>query len=872
MATLTGVSISSSYTSLLKLDGNTDSTAAGNGSNAIQVKTGDNDATPLFLNTDRLGIGVQPTKTLTVQGASGQIANITNGTNNLVMYVDNSNVQIANNTDLSGAEKINMSVANQAIEFYQNGSEKMRLDSTGLGIGTATVDTNLHVYENAGSDTEIKVENIHSGGSAIFRAVSHTGRFAQILFGDTADESRSRIAYDNTNDRLLFRTNGVSDNALVIDSSQNVSIGATNKLFFDGGNNTYISETSGDILKVFVNDAICGTFRDSGFAIEPTSKLWFDGAGDTYIHEQSANKLDFFVGNGTRFVLDANSRISLSNNDAGGTGGQNSTSSNTIIGYKAGNAVASGTINNTFIGHNAGLSANDAVANVVVGTNSADALTTGDHNVALGYFALSASTDVDSAIAIGSGAMESGNVTSDADGSIAIGRNSLLALTSGARNVAIGFESGKAMTTASKNAIVGYQAGLAIINAGENAILGDGAGASITDHGRNVFVGHNAGANQEGETNVFIGKDAGLGSSGSDNDGTVAVGFNSLQALTTGAGNVAVGYQSLDEITTGANNTVVGYGAMGNADNDESHNVCVGNLAGDDLDGGDQNVVIGSLADAKATGQNQTVIGYNAQAGSLADNSVTLGNADVTDVYMAQDSGATIHASNGVFIDDTPFITVRDSSSYSAGTGGGVAFQGNDSDGNLKQFSSIQGYSIGSNNGGLAIFTRDGGSNNLAVIVDNNRALKPGVNDAYDIGTSSLRWDDIFATNGTIDTSDERRKENIKDTSLGLDFVNKLKPKEYKWKDYDYEHIDNQDGEEPKSITKTRTFKRKHQGLLAQDVEKTLKDIGLTNDDFAGIVYDKESDIYGLRYSQLIAPLIKAVQELSAKVTELENK
>ena len=60
MATLTGVSISSSYTSLLKLDGNTDSTAAGNGSNAIQVKTGDNEATPLFLNTDRLGIGGQP--------------------------------------------------------------------------------------------------------------------------------------------------------------------------------------------------------------------------------------------------------------------------------------------------------------------------------------------------------------------------------------------------------------------------------------------------------------------------------------------------------------------------------------------------------------------------------------------------------------------------------------------------------------------------------------------------------------------------------------------------------------------------------------------------------------------------------------------
>ena len=61
MATLAGNSIASSYTSLLKLDGNTDSTVAGNNSNAIQVKTGDDDATPLYLNTDRLGIGGQPT-------------------------------------------------------------------------------------------------------------------------------------------------------------------------------------------------------------------------------------------------------------------------------------------------------------------------------------------------------------------------------------------------------------------------------------------------------------------------------------------------------------------------------------------------------------------------------------------------------------------------------------------------------------------------------------------------------------------------------------------------------------------------------------------------------------------------------------------
>ena len=58
MATLTGKTIASTYTSLLKLEGNSGSTVAGASGDAVQVKTGDNEATPLYLNTDRVGIGV----------------------------------------------------------------------------------------------------------------------------------------------------------------------------------------------------------------------------------------------------------------------------------------------------------------------------------------------------------------------------------------------------------------------------------------------------------------------------------------------------------------------------------------------------------------------------------------------------------------------------------------------------------------------------------------------------------------------------------------------------------------------------------------------------------------------------------------------
>jgi len=72
--------------------------------------------------------------------------------------------------------------------------------------------------------------------------------------------------------------------------------------------------------------------------------------------------------------------------------------------------------------------------------------------------------------------------------------------------------------------------------------------------------------------------------------------------------------------------------------------------------------------------------------------------------------------------------------------------------------------------------------------------------------------------------------------------------------------------------TKVKTFTRTHFGLIAQEVEQVLRDSSLTNNDFAGLIYDEDADRYGMRYHELISPLIKAVQELSKKVTDLENK
>jgi len=92
-----------------------------------------------------------------------------------------------------------------------------------------------------------------------------------------------------------------------------------------------------------------------------------------------------------------------------------------------------------------------------------------------------------------------------------------------------------------------------------------------------------------------------------DADNNTCIGYQSGVAITEGNQNTLVGASGGDAITTGDGNTLMGYGTIaGNVD-----------------------------------AQNRTAIGHTATG--QADNSVTLGNASVDAVYMAQDSGATVY-------------------------------------------------------------------------------------------------------------------------------------------------------------------------------------------------------------------------------------
>jgi hypothetical protein len=118
------------------------------------------------------------------------------------------------------------------------------------------------------------------------------------------------------------------------------------------------------------------------------------------------------------------------------------------------------------------------------------------------------------------------------------------------------------------------------------------------------------------------------------------------------------------------------------------------------------------------------------------------------------------------------------------------------------------------------------------------------------MGESTRRWTTVFAVTGTINTSDARLKTKVNDLNLGLDFIKALKPVSYQWTD------GSQSGT--------------YAGLIAQDVQKTITSFGVN--DFAGLFTDGEDGIMGLRYTEFIAPVIKAIQQLSDKIDSLEGK
>lgn len=139
-----------------------------------------------------------------------------------------------------------------------------------------------------------------------------------------------------------------------------------------------------------------------------------------------------------------------------------------------------------------------------------------------------------------------------------------------------------------------------------------------------------------------------------------------------------------------------------------------------------------------------------------------------------------------------------------------------------------------------------GNVNNPRLTLDENGALYPAGDNvaAQTLGRSGNRWSAVWAGNGTIQTSDIRRKENITPLQYGLNDILKLDPISYSWKD-------------------DKTHKTKL-GLSAQQLQSVLPEVVVEGTD--------EDKILGVYYSDIIPVLINAIKEQQVQIEDLKTK
>ena len=113
----------------------------------------------------------------------------------------------------------------------------------------------------------------------------------------------------------------------------------------------------------------------------------------------------------------------------------------------------------------------------------------------------------------------------------------------------------------------------------------------------------------------------------------------------------------------------------------------------------------------------------------------------------------------------------------------------------------------------------------------------------FSLGRSDKIFYELYLDQNPIVTSDARKKKNIQECDLGLNFIDKLRPVKY---------------------TMTNDISNFNYGLISQDVRDVLLDINMKPDEFSGYVHERinNEDFYALKYSDFISPLIKANQEL----------
>ena len=160
-----------------------------------------------------------------------------------------------------------------------------------------------------------------------------------------------------------------------------------------------------------------------------------------------------------------------------------------------------------------------------------------------------------------------------------------------------------------------------------------------------------------------------------------------------------------------------------------------------------------------------------------------------------------------------------------------------------------------------------GSLNNYSCIGFNSGGVV-NVSNRIEVGNTSVTY--IGGQVGFASFSDGRIKENVKENVPGMNFINKLRPVTYHF------NIHKQNEMVYKGRKEEGDWKEKYDiekitmtGFIAQEVEQAAKS---ENYDFSGVVVpENKSELYSLRYSEFVVPIVKGMQEMDVTMSAIRT-
>ena len=342
-------------------------------------------------------------------------------------------------------------------------------------------------------------------------------------------------------------------------------------------------------------------------------------------------------------------------------------------------------------------------------------------------------------------------------------------------------------------------------------------------YGGNTFVGLNSG-------NFTMGGSLGQGSY------NTGMGLYTLNSLTNGYGNSAFGLYALYGNTSGNQNTADGasslaFNSLGSYNTAAGANSLYNNSSGFGNSAFGHSALLGN-----STGNNNSAFGNS----SLTSNTTGYPNS-------AFGAGALYNNTTGKENTAVGYSALLSNVSGFQNTAVGDSALYN----NIGNYNTALGYNAGSN-----VTT---GANLTLIGIDAN----PSSPTAIDQITLGNQFVSLLRCNVQTITSlsDSRDKKNIQDLTLGLDFITKLKPRQFNWDRRDWYEGNISDG--------SKTQETPTAGFIAQEFDEIQKS---ENAEWLNLVLKDNPEKWEATYGNLLPVMVKAIQELAINNEKLKIK